>query len=125
MSRGVHGVPQQRPTQPFWDPTMPVMHYQSSLPDPLRIKPSGLLTQQTRVYDDFSQPRRVEQKRVLMPRAASYGRQDMMSAGGGSSNFSNPSPAPSAQSQGQGQPSPSVMVPERAMERFVVRLVWS
>ncbi|KAG9120265.1 hypothetical protein FRC07_004317, partial [Ceratobasidium sp. 392] len=119
---------EQRPSQPFWDPTMPVMHYQSSLPDPLRIKPSGLLTQQTRVYDDFSQPRRVEQKRVLVPRTASYGRQDMMSVGsvggggggGGSSNFSNPSPAPSTQSQGQGsQPLPSVMMPERAMERFV------
>ncbi|KAG8693678.1 hypothetical protein FRC09_010361, partial [Ceratobasidium sp. 395] len=126
---------EQRPNQPFWDPTMPVMHYQSSLPDPLRIKPSGLLTQQTRVYDDFSQPRRVEQKRALMPRTTSYGRQDMMSVGsvgpisvggggGGSSNFSNPSPAPSSQSQGQGQgqggqPMPSVMMPERAMERFV------
>ncbi|KAG9104806.1 hypothetical protein FRC06_009276 [Ceratobasidium sp. 370] len=117
---------EQRPNQPFWDPTMPVMHYQSSLPDPLRIKPSGLLTQQTRVYDDFSQPRRVEQKRVLMPRTTSYGRQDMMGVGGGtgggggSSNFSNPSPAPSSQSQGQGgQPMPSAMMPERAMERFV------
>lgn len=102
---------------------MPVMHYQSSLPDPLRIKPSGLLTQQMRVYDDFSQPRRVEQKRVLMPRTGSagmpYGRQDMMSTSG--SNFSNPSPAPSSQSQGQ---MPSVMSPERAMERFVVCLAY-
>ncbi|QRV90034.1 CCR4-Not complex component, Not1 [Ceratobasidium sp. AG-Ba] len=116
---------EQRPNQPFWDPSMPLTHYQGSLPDPLRIKPSGLLTQQTRVYDDFSQPRRVEQKRVLMPRTTSYGRQDMMTgAGGPSSNFSNPSPAPSAHSQGQGQPQaqqsmPSLMIPERAMERFV------
>lgn len=120
---------EQRPNQPFWDPTVPVMHYQNSLPDPLRIKPSGLLTQQTRVYDDFSQPRRVEQKRVLMPRTVSYGRQDMMGTvgapGGAGTNFNNPSPAPSNQSQGPGpamgahaQMQTAVM-PERVMERFV------
>ncbi|KAB5596094.1 CCR4-NOT transcription complex subunit 1 [Ceratobasidium theobromae] len=119
---------EQRPNQPFWDSTVPVMHYQNSLPDPLRIKPSGLLTQQTRVYDDFSQPRRVEQKRVLMPRTVSYGRQDMMSVatpGGAGPNFSNPSPAPSNQSQGPGQTiavqaqMPTAVMPERVMERFV------
>lgn len=110
------------------------MHYQNSLPDPLRIKPSGLLTQQTRVYDDFSQPRRVEQKRVLMPRTVSYGRQDMMSVatpGGAGPNFSNPSPAPSNQSQGPGQTiavqaqMPTAVMPERVMERFVVRLQYT
>jgi hypothetical protein len=111
---------------------MPVMHYQNSLPDPLRIKPSGLLTQQTRVYDDFSQPRRVEQKRVLMPRTVSYGRQDMMTpagAAGGSSgsSFNNPSPAPSNQgpspAMGVHAQMPAAVMPERVMERFVVRLL--
>ncbi|KAG8732244.1 hypothetical protein FRC11_014912 [Ceratobasidium sp. 423] len=119
-----------RPNQPFWDPNMPIMHYQQSLPDPLRIKPTGLVNSQTRVYDDFSQPRRVEQKRVLMPRTISYNRQDMMSGpsagAGGAVNFSNPSPAPSSQSQGPGpamgmqaQPPAQAIMPERVMERFV------
>ncbi|KAJ1307774.1 hypothetical protein OPQ81_001861 [Rhizoctonia solani] len=119
-----------RPNQPFWDPNMPVMHYQQSLPDPLRIKPTGLVNTQTRVYDDFSQPRRVEQKRVLMPRTVSYNRQDMMGGpnanAGGTGNFNNPSPAPSSQGQGPGpamgmqtQPMAQATMPERVMERFV------
>ncbi|KAF8753414.1 Not1 protein [Rhizoctonia solani] len=121
---------ESRPNQPFWDPNMPVMHYQQSLPDPLRIKPTGLVNSQTRVYDDFSQPRRVEQKRVLMPRTVSYNRQDMMSGPnvntGAPGNFNNPSPAPSTQSQGPGpaigiqQPQMTqAVMPERVMERFV------
>lgn len=42
------------PGQAFWDPAAPPHPFTQTLPDPLQIKPSGLLPQQLRVYDDFS-----------------------------------------------------------------------
>ncbi|KAI5983751.1 Not1-domain-containing protein [Pisolithus albus] len=43
-----------RSGQTFWDPTAPVASFSSVLPDPLRIKPTGLLPHQSAVYEDFA-----------------------------------------------------------------------
>lgn len=45
---------QQRPGQAFWDPSVPHIPFANSLPDPLRLKPSGVQPQQAVVYEDFS-----------------------------------------------------------------------
>lgn len=47
------GMLKQRPGQPFWDQTAPQAAFIATLPEPLRIKASGLQMQQTRVYEDF------------------------------------------------------------------------
>ncbi|KAG6854974.1 hypothetical protein C0991_009797 [Blastosporella zonata] len=39
--------------QPFWDPSAPTSNFAASLPDPLRIKPTGLQPLQAGVYEDF------------------------------------------------------------------------
>jgi len=40
--------------QQFWDSTSLHSSYQASLPEPLRLKPSGVQPNQLAVYDDFS-----------------------------------------------------------------------
>lgn len=42
-----------RTSQPFWDQSVPHSSFTSSLPDPLRIKPSGVQPLQAAVYEDF------------------------------------------------------------------------
>ncbi|CAL1703968.1 unnamed protein product [Somion occarium] len=42
-----------RPGQPFWDPSVTHSPFANSLPDPLRLKPSGVQPQQAVVYEDF------------------------------------------------------------------------
>ncbi|KAF9001961.1 Not1-domain-containing protein [Cyathus striatus] len=42
-----------RSSQPFWDPAAIPSNFSASLPDPLRIRPSGIQPHQTAVYDDF------------------------------------------------------------------------
>ncbi|KAG1835941.1 hypothetical protein F4604DRAFT_2009492 [Suillus subluteus] len=37
----------------FWDPAAPPSNFSASLPDPLRIKPTGLQPHQAAVYEDF------------------------------------------------------------------------
>lgn len=44
---------QLRTGQVFWDPAAPPANFSAGLPDPLRIKPAGLLAHQLAVYDDF------------------------------------------------------------------------
>ncbi|KAH9911414.1 Not1-domain-containing protein [Fomitopsis serialis] len=44
---------EQRPGQAFWDPTAPQSQLASTLPEPLRIKPSGVQPLQAGVYEDF------------------------------------------------------------------------
>ncbi|KAF9475663.1 Not1-domain-containing protein [Pholiota conissans] len=45
--------------QAFWDPAVPVSNFTASLPDPLRIKPTGVQPHQFFVYEDFgSDPKR-------------------------------------------------------------------
>jgi hypothetical protein len=39
--------------QPFWDSTLLHSTYQASLPEPLRLKPSGVQPNQLAVYEDF------------------------------------------------------------------------
>ncbi|KAH9483822.1 CCR4-NOT transcription complex subunit 1 [Psilocybe cubensis] len=39
--------------QPFWDPSVSHSAFTSSLPDPLRIKPTGVQPLQAAVYEDF------------------------------------------------------------------------
>jgi CCR4-NOT transcription complex subunit 1 len=44
---------QHRSGQAFWDPAAPPSNFSASLPDPLRIKPTGLQPHQAAVYEDF------------------------------------------------------------------------
>lgn len=44
---------QLRNGQAFWDPAAPLSNFSTSLPDPLRIKPTGLQPHQAAVYEDF------------------------------------------------------------------------
>lgn len=44
---------QQRPGQPFWDPSAPQSNFVGTLPEPLRIKPNGIQPIQAAVYEDF------------------------------------------------------------------------
>jgi len=46
-------VPKMRPGQAFWDSSAPPSTFSMSLPDPLRIKPSGVQVHQFSVYEDF------------------------------------------------------------------------
>ena len=48
-------VIQLRSGQPFWDPSVPHTTLASSLPDALRVKPSGIQLHQIAVYEDFSE----------------------------------------------------------------------
>ncbi|EMD38674.1 hypothetical protein CERSUDRAFT_82953 [Gelatoporia subvermispora B] len=45
---------EQRPGQPFWDPSTPQSAIIGTLPEPLRIKPGGIQSIQAAVYEDFS-----------------------------------------------------------------------
>ncbi|KAG2020512.1 CCR4-Not complex component [Coprinopsis cinerea AmutBmut pab1-1] len=47
-----------RPAAPFWDPAAPRSTFTNTLPDPLRIKLSGLQPQQLSVYEDFATEQR-------------------------------------------------------------------
>ncbi|KAI0798095.1 Not1-domain-containing protein [Abortiporus biennis] len=49
---------EQRPGQAFWDPNVPHTLFASSLPEPLRLKPSGVQPIQFAVYEDFDSKRR-------------------------------------------------------------------
>ncbi|CAG8526473.1 8493_t:CDS:10 [Ambispora leptoticha] len=53
----------ERSAQPYYDMTVfsSISRYMNSLPEPLRLKPSGLLPQQLRVYEDFSRIRMTNQ----------------------------------------------------------------
>ena len=44
-----------RPGQTFWDPLVGQSPFINNLPDPLRIRPTGLQPQQLRVYEDFGE----------------------------------------------------------------------
>lgn len=46
-----------RSGQPFWDPNAPPSNFSIALPDPLRIKATGLQTHQVAVYEDFCEYR--------------------------------------------------------------------
>lgn len=56
-----------RPNQPFWDTSSQLSPFLATLPDVLRIKPTGLQQQQTRVYDEFGR----EGARVAISRPGS------------------------------------------------------
>lgn len=49
-------VLQHRGGQGFWDPAAPPLSMVPSLPDPLRIKASGVQSNQSAIYDDFGKP---------------------------------------------------------------------
>ncbi|KZT03564.1 Not1-domain-containing protein [Laetiporus sulphureus 93-53] len=71
---------EQRPGQPFWDPTAPQSGLATTFPEPLRIRPTGIQPMQAAVYEDFgSDPRR----RTFTSRpssTASYPRPDQLAA---------------------------------------------
>ncbi|EIN07655.1 CCR4-Not complex component [Punctularia strigosozonata HHB-11173 SS5] len=59
---------QQRPNQPYWDVQAPPQNiYPVPLPDPLRIKASGVQPVQLRVYEDFGN----DPKRLMTSRPGS------------------------------------------------------
>ncbi|KAH9946365.1 Not1-domain-containing protein [Epithele typhae] len=96
---------EQRPGQPFWDNSVSQSHVFGSLPDPLRIKPSGIQPAQLAVYEDFSMEK---QRRMFTSRpnsTVSYSRNDQVPA------LYSPSPAPE-------HPAQNLLRPQEAMERF-------
>ncbi|KAI0075480.1 Not1-domain-containing protein [Panus rudis PR-1116 ss-1] len=98
---------EQRPGQAFWDPTVQHSAFATSLPDPLRLKPSGVQPQQAAVYEDFA----LESNRRLAASrpgsTTSYGRGDHLSS------LYAASPAPEHAMAGQ-----SYMTHQEAMDRF-------
>jgi hypothetical protein len=46
---------QHRNGQPFWDPSAIPSGFSANLPDPLRVKPTGLQPHQVGVYEDFGE----------------------------------------------------------------------
>ena len=46
---------QHRNGQPFWDPSATPSGFSANLPDPLRVKPTGLQPHQVGVYEDFGE----------------------------------------------------------------------
>ena len=120
---------QQRPGQPFWDPSVPHIPFVSGLPDPLRLKPSGVQPQQAAVYEDFGMCSYIYEVSCMLtlelgmdPKrrmgtsrpasTASYGRNDRL----GSIYAS--SPAPEVPLPG----SHMLLGHQEAMEQFNVRL---
>ncbi|KAI0781233.1 Not1-domain-containing protein [Trametes elegans] len=98
---------EQRPGQPFWDTSVLQSTIFGSLPDPLRIKPTGVQPNQLRVYDEFREYN--EPKRMYTSRpnsTASYSRNDQLAS------LYSPSPMPEQQSN------QSLLRPQEAMERF-------
>ena len=114
---------QQHPGQPFWDSSIPQSNVFNSLPDTLRIKPSGVQNNQLKVYEEFSTSKfpfvsagcsfsvdMDPKRRVFTSRpnsTVSYSRADQIA-----SALYSPSPAPES-----GQ---SLLRPQEAMERFNV-----
>ncbi|KAI0371786.1 Not1-domain-containing protein [Pilatotrama ljubarskyi] len=97
---------EQRPGQPFWDSTALQSSIVNSLPDPLRIKPTGVQPNQLRVYEEFREIN--DPKRMFTSRpnsTASYSRNDQLAS------LYSPSPMPE-------QPAQNLMRPQEAMERF-------
>ncbi|KAF7440940.1 hypothetical protein PC9H_001289 [Pleurotus ostreatus] len=81
--------------QPFWDPTAPQVNFSITLPDPLRVKPSGLQPHQVNVYEDFVN----DQKRRMTSRpnsTMSFSRSEHIPPTAYSA-----SPAPEAQMSGR------------------------
>ncbi|KAK0228205.1 Not1-domain-containing protein [Armillaria fumosa] len=87
--------------QSFWDPAVPHTNFSNSLPDPLRVRPTGIQAAQVSVYEDFGiDPRRHATSRPSS--TISY-------------NPYTPSPAPDTlMSQ------PQYLTHEEAMNRFSV-----
>jgi len=46
---------QHRNSQPFWDSSALPSSFSANLPDPLRVKPTGLHPHQVGVYEDFGE----------------------------------------------------------------------
>ncbi|KAI0646780.1 Not1-domain-containing protein [Trametes meyenii] len=99
---------EQRPGQHFWDPSALQSTIVGSLPDPLRIKPSGVQPTQLRVYEefrDYSEPRRMFTSRPNS--TASYSRNEPHPS------MLSPPPMPE-------QPAQNLLRPQETMERFNV-----
>ncbi|OSD02780.1 Not1-domain-containing protein [Trametes coccinea BRFM310] len=97
---------EQRPGQPFWDPSALQSSIVNSLPDPLRIKPNGVQISQLRVYEEFREhddPRRMFTSRPNS--TASYSRNDQLAS------LYSPPPMPEQGAQ-------NLLRPQEAMERF-------
>lgn len=65
---------QQHAAHPYWDPSVLQTNWPSTLPDPLRLKATGVQAHQLHLYEDFAQ----ENQRRMISRPAStaqYGRQ--------------------------------------------------
>ncbi|KAI0822634.1 Not1-domain-containing protein [Trametes gibbosa] len=96
----------QRPGQHFWDTTALQSPTVSSLPDPLRIKPSGVQPSQLRVYEEFKDYNEPKRGFTSRPNStASYTRNEQVA--------SLYSPPPMSE-----QPSQNLLRPQEAMDRF-------
>ncbi|KAH7889967.1 Not1-domain-containing protein [Phlebopus sp. FC_14] len=99
-----------RSGQAFWDPAVPPTNFSAGLPDPLRIKPTGLQPHQVAVYEDFTlDPKR----RMSRPSSTSaYSRNDHLN------------PAVYAASPGPDQVlgAHGPMSHQEAMERFTIAI---
>ncbi|KAI0028354.1 Not1-domain-containing protein [Vararia minispora EC-137] len=91
--------------QPFWDSTLLHSTYQASLPEPLRLKPSGVQSNQLAVYEDFG----VDTKRSWASRPSSaipFSRND-----GPTYPVSSRAPEPNTGA-------PAVLSPQETVESF-------
>ncbi|KAI0057116.1 Not1-domain-containing protein [Artomyces pyxidatus] len=93
--------------QPFWDATALATNFSASLPDPLRIKPTGVQPNQIGVYEDFS----LDTKRHWSSRPSStmsFSRNDPLSV----------TVYPSSPALEQPVAGPTPLSHQEAMERF-------
>ncbi|KAF9244222.1 Not1-domain-containing protein [Melanogaster broomeanus] len=97
--------------QTFWDPIAPPTNFSAGLPDPLRIKPTGLQPHQIAVYEDFSLDPKRRPSTISRPSSTmAYSRSDHLP-----SALYSASPTPE---QGMGPNGP--LSHQEAMERFTI-----
>lgn len=135
--------------QPFYDMAVyAASHYPSTLPDPLRLKPGGLLPHQVRVYEDFARISRPMSAANVPGVVAASGAVSVATAGGvprmmqqqpgqaargveqlatayGQMGIANPASAAAAAS-GDDAGQPSGNVNQMALDKFGVRsfIMW-
>ncbi|KDQ60584.1 hypothetical protein JAAARDRAFT_31550 [Jaapia argillacea MUCL 33604] len=99
---------EQRPGQPFWDSTASASNFSATLPDPLRIRPTGVQPLQLAVYEDFGTDPKRRMATSRPSSTMSYSRNDLLNP---TATYA-PSPIPE---QVAGQP---FLSHQEAMERF-------
>lgn len=101
-----------RSGQAFWDPAAPPSNFSASLPDPLRIKPTGLQPHQAAVYEDFALDAKRGAPMSRPSSAVSYARNEHLNP---ALYAASPAPEPAIASH-------PAMTHQEAMERFTTIL---